>query len=282
MPKSRPAPGTPVRAVDAILDRVLRELASPTDPTALNQMRAEFRKKVPFHLRSYAAALLVLEAARTAPSEGGRGNRGNRRREEPRRDETRREEKKAGEPRRERQAPEDARPEEPRPRFSGEGATIFFGMGKRQRLYPRVLLRLLSEEGGLALEDIGDIRAFDNYAFADVDPDKAEELIAALDGVDFRGRPLPVSRARKRGEAAPASEPAGGRGQDRDDRVAEDDGFDDEAYAHPSDDESVGGGSEGGESLDDEGSYDDEPLDGEDSPGDDEASDDEDKDSGRS
>lgn len=278
MPKSRPASGTPVRAVDAILDRVLRELASPTDPTALNQMRAEFRKKVPFHLRSYAAALLILEAARTAPAEGGRGNRGNRRREEPRRDDARREEKKAGEPRRERQAAEDARPEEPRPRFAGEGATIFFGMGKRQRLYPRVLLRILSEEGGLALESIGDIRAFDNYAFADVDPAKAEDLIAALDGSDFRGRPLPVSRARKRGEAAPPSEPAGGRGKDQDyqgDQVAEDDGFDDEAYAHPSDDGAPDGESESGDSFDDEGSYDEEPLDEEDSP------DEDDKDPGR-
>jgi len=166
--------------------------------------------------------------------------------------------------------PREAAPEEQRPRLQGEGTTIFFGMGKRQRLYSRVLLRVLSEEGGLALEDIGDIRSFDNYSFADVAPERAEELIAALASFEFRGRVLPVNKARKRGEAAPETR------EDREDRgergrrgegeaLAVEAGFDESLEDASMDDEAYGDEAPLGEDLaEDDGSdasYDEEPAD---------------------
>ena len=51
-----------------------------------------------------------------------------------------------------------------------ERVTLFFSMGKRQRLYPRILIDLLIEVAGLAPIAIGEVRAFDNYSFADIDP----------------------------------------------------------------------------------------------------------------
>lgn len=257
MPEHRPAPDAPGRAVDATIDRILDELTTKCDPETLNEIRATFRRRIPFRLRSYAAALLLLEA-----SESGRGRRNDGRRGEPRpaqasskHDGAQRERKaeavrqggnkdgeaKRGGQRAERPVQEAApRIEEPRPRYDGEATTVFFGMGKRQRLYPRVLLRILTEDGGLALEDIGDIRSFDNYSFADVDPSKAEAIIAELDGFAFRGRGIPVSKARKRGEAAeePQSPVPSG-----------------EREAFPSDSADFDGGDEEGESeLEDDAS----------------------------
>ena len=71
-------------------------------------------------------------------------------------------------------------------------------MGKRQRLYPRVLIDLLIDVAGVAPESIGEVRAFDNYSFADIDPQKSDAVIAALDGYEFRGRKISVGPAKKR------------------------------------------------------------------------------------
>ncbi len=212
MPEHRPAPDAPSRAVDATIERIRDALLGDCDPETLNEIRAAFRRKIPLRLRSYAAALLILEAS----GGGKKASRGDgrqqqkkarqepkgRKEEEPKQRPPRADQKKEGPAS---DAPA-ALSEETRPRFEGEGTTVFFGMGKRQRLYPRVLLRILMENGGLVPEAIGDIRSFDNYSFADVDPLKAEELIVALASFAFRGRALPVNKARKRGEARPEGE----------------------------------------------------------------------------
>jgi hypothetical protein len=254
MPEHRPAPDAPDRAVDAVIDRILENLASPPDPEFLNRVRAEFRRRVPLHLRSYAAAALILESAGQGSRNAKKG--GQKRQEEKSRngrgDEKRRSpEKQQQGGRRQSESPE-PRPEENRPRYTGEGTTVFFGMGKRQRLYPRVLLRILCEEGGLASEEIGDIRSFDNYSFADIAPEKAEALIAKLDGVEFRGRGIPVSKARKRGE--PVEEQGGVSAEKRPEDSPED--REESAGAAPSYDEEPSPASESS-------SFDEEPIDDE-------------------
>lgn len=211
MPEQRPAPDAPGRAVDATIARISETLASYDDPERLNAIRAAFKKKIPLRLRSYAAALLILEASEektgrkndSRKGESAKAGKDRRREGEAKSGERPARDKREAKPRE--QKPEATSPalpsEENRPRYRGEATTLFFGMGKRQRLYPRVLLRILTEDGGLAFEEIGDIRSFDNYSFADIDPLKAEELIAKLDGFAFRGRKLPVGKARKRGES---------------------------------------------------------------------------------
>jgi hypothetical protein len=201
MPEQRQGPDAPGRAAQATIERIKREIASHPDPEALNEIRAAFRREIPLHLRSYAAALLILEAAAPTTREGRRdGKKPAARQADSRRGN---DSPKAEKPRKEAQAPE-PRLDENRPRYEGEGATIFFGMGKRQRLYPRVLYRILTEDAHMAPEEIGDIRSFDNYSFADIDPLCAETLIASLEGYVFRSRVLPVNRARKRGGAEEA------------------------------------------------------------------------------
>ena len=230
MPEHRPAPDAPKRAALATIQRIKAEITSHPDPELLNEIRAAFRREIPLHLRSYAAALLILESSggarpgrrnegrqsdgRQADGRRGKGRQGDERGKrgpparwpEKRRQERPQAGQASGRPPQGRQGEGSAErsempSEDTRPRFKGEATTVFFGMGKRQRLYPRVLLRILTEEGGLSFEEIGDIRSFDNYSFADLDPLCAEGLIAGLDGKPFRGRGLPVSKARKRGEA---------------------------------------------------------------------------------
>ena len=53
----------PEEALNAFLDGILAELRSSTASAALTQVRSIFRKRIPLHLRSYAAALLILRAA---------------------------------------------------------------------------------------------------------------------------------------------------------------------------------------------------------------------------
>lgn len=192
--------------LDTLLDQILDELGSRADSRRLNEVRSLFRRKIPLHLRSYAAALLLdwqllkpEDKKKSSPSRGGKKESGSP-------------EKKPE--RQVRHAPESRGPsakvlaekaeEAARPRLRGESVTLFFGMGKRQRLYPRVLLHLLQEQAGLAPEEIGELRSFDNYSFADVAPLRADQAIEALEGYAWRGRSLPVSRAkRKAGEPAP-------------------------------------------------------------------------------
>jgi hypothetical protein len=188
-------------ALDAFLDGVLAELRDPADPDALDEVRAAFRKRVPFSLRSYAAALLILRAAglsrgqvqradpRPAPKEGRPAKK----------DKADRPKKSAnGGEKPKVEQPKDGERATPRPRFTGDATTLFFSMGKRQRLYPRILIDMIMDGAKLSPEAIGEVRAFDNYSFADIDPGKSQAVIDALDGSEFRGRRLSVGPAKKR------------------------------------------------------------------------------------
>jgi hypothetical protein len=192
-------------ALDAFLDGVISDLHDPADPEALNEVRAAFRKRVPFAMRSYAAALLILRAAglsrgasarpegRGSPKEAKPAKKEREERAKPRQDSGDRPGPKA-----EVEASRDGERAAPRPRYAGEATTLFFSMGKRQRLYPRILIDMIIDGAKLPPESIGEVRAFDNYSFADIEPAKAQTVISALDGSDYRGRRLSVGPAKKR------------------------------------------------------------------------------------
>lgn len=209
MPSEQAAKRLPQEALDAFLDGILAELEEPSDPAALNEIRAAFRKRVPFSKRSYAAAALILRAAGLSRSPSRNpakdqgfaiGSRDAKRGPKAPRGDAPRDPRPDG-PRPPRsEGPDEGRP--PRPRFTGEATTLFCSMGKRQRLYPRILIDLAIDVAGLSPESLGDVRAFDNYSFVDVDPEKAQALISALDGYDFRGRKLSISLAKKKDEAS--------------------------------------------------------------------------------
>lgn len=197
-------PRLPSEALDAFLDGILAELRAPTDPAALDEVRAAFRRRVPFSLRSYAAAAMILRAAGLSRAAGHPearpGTKPDARQGKdtpPRGKRPEAAAKKNGKS--DGGASQGSRADSPsRPRLAGTASTIFVSMGKRQRLYPRVLIDLIVERAGLGLEEIGEVRSFDNYSFADIAPDKAGAVVSALDGYEFRGRKLTANPAKKR------------------------------------------------------------------------------------
>jgi hypothetical protein len=175
----------------------LEKIYSEADPKLLNQYRAVIKQEVSLFKRSYLTAYLLMEQ-----DQGGRRAR----------------------------APvESGKPEAPRrPLPEEESVRLFVGAGRSRRIFPREVLALIAEKTSAAKDDIGIIRILDNYSFIQVRKSVADEIISALNGSTFRGRPLAVNYARPRKDESPErpdrarrdesperSERGRGRGRDR-------------------------------------------------------------------
>jgi hypothetical protein len=86
------------------------------------------------------------------------------------------------------------------PLAENESLRLFFSVGRSRRVFPREILGLINTRTAIPREDIGAIRILDNYSFVQVRDTVAEKIIDALNGMDFRGRPLTVNYARSRRE----------------------------------------------------------------------------------
>lgn len=81
---------------------------------------------------------------------------------------------------------------------NGEFTSMFIGVGKNRRVFPRDLIQLFSSVESIRAEDIGEIKILDNYSFAEVTTEKAPDLIRELNGTEYRGRKLTVNFARRK------------------------------------------------------------------------------------
>mgnify|MGYP001358323920 CR=1 FL=1 len=209
--------GFPAEEAEALIGNVLDEVRSASDPALLNACRSLFRSRVPFHLRSYVAALLVLRSLGVTSGS-------------PRPEPAARRGTAPGGPKGGRRPPEDGsrKPEPPHPKggseevpetadlrirkgsYAGDGTTLFFSMGRRQRFTAQNVLRVLSGISGIEESDVGSIRTFDNYTFVNVHPAAADLIIQDADGTVFKGRKLAVNRARPRKEEARSGKPEAG------------------------------------------------------------------------
>lgn len=204
--------------IASYLKDVLSRVESDSDPDSLNTLKKLFKKNIPFSRRMYVAAYLVKQA-----NGGYRGNRFNKndrfshdrndrsfdRRNErtqrpSRNDKT---EKFADRSDRTEHAEHSVEHEtehtERAPRVQIDASlatTIFIGIGRNRRVYPRDLVGLLVSVAGLDRERIGDIRVLANYSFIQLFTEDCEKAIAALNGYDYRGRKLSVSYSRQREE----------------------------------------------------------------------------------
>jgi hypothetical protein len=77
-----------------------------------------------------------------------------------------------------------------------ESTRLFFSVGRSRRVFPREILGIINTKTAVPREDIGVIRILDNYSFVQVRNSAAEKIIEALNGMNFRGRPLTVNYAR--------------------------------------------------------------------------------------
>lgn len=76
--------------------------------------------------------------------------------------------------------------------------TIFIGVGRNRRVFPRDLVGLLVNVAGLDRERIGEIRVLTNYSFIQLFAEDCEKVIAALNNYDYRGRKISVSYSKFR------------------------------------------------------------------------------------
>ncbi len=182
-----------------------------SDPESLDELKKIFKKNVPLTRRNYVAAYLLKQcsgsiyrfAARKAREEKFASRRENREENTARRS-SRYEERKARDTE---TSPAQERPAaEPREHFTrvqidpSLATTIFVGIGRNRRVYPRDLVGLFISVAGLERERIGDIRVLANYSFVQLFADDAEKAINALNGYDYRGRKLSVSFSRQKDE----------------------------------------------------------------------------------
>lgn len=159
------------------VDDLLRKIRSEADPVMLNAYRSLIRRRVPFFMRTYVAAYLLMK------EEHQNGSKVPYKREKFNHSDT---PLKVDEPKH-------SIPEE-------EALHLFIGVGRNRRIFPRELLSLILTETSVSKEDIGNIRILDNYSFVQVRKTVADEIIEALNGKPYRGRPLTVNFARLRKE----------------------------------------------------------------------------------
>ncbi len=180
----------------------VQQVKTQEDVDVLKRFKKVFKKNIPWNLRGYVSAYLLKVATGNARrpfvprhdfGDGFRRERGDFSR--PRNDERRefsRTENGEGE---ERRAPHARVEIDP-----SVAATIFIGIGRNRRVFPRDLLGILINAAGIERDRIGDIRVLANYSFVQLFAEDADKAISALNGYEYRGRPLSVSYSRQRDE----------------------------------------------------------------------------------
>ena len=168
-----------------------------------------FKQNVPLTLRKYVIAYMLKESMKHYHSFGmnKKDLRNSRSLKNNRNEKTSRAEKKA-EVKAAAEAAEE-RPHHERVVIDTDKATsIFIGIGKNRRVYPRDLVGILIAVGGLDRERIGDIKVLANYSFVQLYTEDAQSAIDKLNGYEYRGRKLAVSYSRQKTEDEIADEKA--------------------------------------------------------------------------
>lgn len=211
------------------LQAAVQKVKTEEDVEVLAEFKKIFKKNVPFTLRGYVAAYLLKIATGYArrPYLGKRDFNNSRRQDY--RSDYHRTESASPATAAEYQA-EEPRVHTPHPHVQIDpsvAATIFVGIGRNRRVYPRDLVGLLVSVGGLDRDRIGDIRVLANYSFIQLFAEDADKAINSLNGYDYRGRKLSVSYSRQRIDET-AEDDSGFQAQNE---VSQEEIIDREAYA---------------------------------------------------
>jgi len=150
--------------IKGLIESMIQRIKKDENPQELNYYRKVFKKNVSIFLRSYFAAYLLKQLV----EEGGTADR----RKRPSLKNSQRQ----------------------------EMATLFFGLGKNRKVYPRDITQLIAGVPDVDKSSIGEIKILDNYSFVEIAESHAQKVIDTLNGMDYRGRKISVNFARKREE----------------------------------------------------------------------------------
>jgi len=163
------APGFDKEKTKKVLSLVLEKIKTEVDLRTLREYQSLFKKETSLFNRSRAAAYLLMlcdqgKTIRLADY---------------------------------RRTGKETRSDAQRYRLSDKESTrLFFSVGRNRHVYPREILGIINTKTAIPREDIGSIRIFDNYSFVQVRDSVAEKIIEALNGMNFRGKPLTVNYAK--------------------------------------------------------------------------------------
>jgi hypothetical protein len=184
------------------IEDILRRIEEEEDPQELNAYRRLFNKHVPLFRRGYFAGFIIKHGILKEDAREGRPRPKRERQETSSKGGSRKERKKKSSSS-ERSPSADPTPTEQDQDDGSErtenGLTsVFVGIGKNRRVYPKDLVQLFSEIETIENTDIGQIKILDNYSFVEVNPDKAQAAIEHLNGSEYRGRKVTVNFARRK------------------------------------------------------------------------------------
>jgi len=170
-----------------IISLVLEQIKTDVDIQTLYEYQKLFKKEISLFDRSKAAAYLLMlcdQGKTLRPADYKKQRPVSSRTDENTRSDTRR-----------------------YPLADEESTRLFFSAGRSRRVSPREILGIINTKTATPKEDIGVIRILDNYSFVQVRDSAAEKIIQALNGMNFRGRPLTVNYAKsnKDEDTAPAA-----------------------------------------------------------------------------
>ena len=183
----------------AFLKDAVEKVKTQENPDLLNDIKKVYKKNVPFTLRSYVAAYITKQCGtHFRPRREFYNDRKNR---DYRKDNQKVDFKQNKSV--EETTSENTESRTPHPRVQIDEAlatTIFVGIGRNRRVYPRDLVGLLISVAGLERDRIGDIRVLANYSFVQLFTEDSDKAINALNGYEYRGRKLSVSYSRQKGD----------------------------------------------------------------------------------
>ena len=183
----------------AFLKDAVEKVKTQENPDLLNDIKKVYKKNVPFTLRSYVAAYLTKQCGtHFRPRREFYNDRKNR---DYRKDNQKVDFKQNKSV--EETTSENTESRTPHQRVQIDEAlatTIFVGIGRNRRVYPRDLVGLLISVAGLERDRIGDIRVLANYSFVQLFTEDSDRAINALNGYEYRGRKLSVSYSRQKGD----------------------------------------------------------------------------------
>ncbi len=76
--------------------------------------------------------------------------------------------------------------------------SLYVGVGKQQRVFPKDIIGVFVEHAGISRDEIYNVKVMRSYSFLDVPAAKAEAVVQALADVRVKGRELRVNFTRKK------------------------------------------------------------------------------------
>lgn len=191
-----------------LLENALNKVKTTENVDTLAELSKLFKKNIPFSLRKYVIAYLLKESAKHYHPYGSsrfdrndKNDRNSRSDRNERNSRSRNEYKSAKDTVAAAETTEEETPHHPRVEIPEDQATsIFIGIGKNRRVYPRDLVGILIAVVGLDRDRIGDIKVLANYSFVQLYTEDAQIAIDKLNGYNYRGRKLAVSYSKQKSE----------------------------------------------------------------------------------